>query len=417
MSFDLAVWYPEKRISDEEARELYVRLCDSDTSGVVAHPAVDAFYAELTAKHPEIDTIPEERIDDHEYCPWSCRLERSPSHVITCCVWPKATYVGQLVESLARKHGLAVYDPQSDRVTYPDGSTGGSPTGIGRGARLTLGSFALLFAAIFVYSEQNAPSSAPLLVYVLAGFCMLITVACFSRTLRGPAVRIIGFMVFLAYAAYLAYELLREPAKPYGGRSEPHWLNAMLGLIVFGLPGLYVAVRGKYPKWGKGAKAFNSRTVSPADQESDSYGGITVETEMFEHREVKPHFINPCCFGEDFAAWLKKQIAALEGFGFRFSEIIQEDYGWGFWAWHGKDPFWVALSYVGDGPQEPPAQWVISVSYDPGLNLLKRLFHRPNCQALQQLRDQVRQAVASNAATKIVSLPQYGQRWGVRPAR
>jgi len=294
MSFDLAVWYPEKRISDEEARELYVRLCDSDTSGVVAHPAVDAFYAELTAKHPEIDTIPEERIDDHDYCPWSCRLERSPSHVITCCVWPKATYVGQLVESLARKHGLAVYDPQSDRVTYPDGSTGRSAkTRISRGARLTLGS--------------------------------------------------------------------------------------------------------------------NSRTVSPADQESDSYDGITVETEMFEHREVKPHFLNPCCFGEDFAAWLKKQIAALEGSGFRFSEIIQEDYGWGFRASHGKDPFWVALSYLGDGPQEPPAQWVISVSYDPGLNLLKRLLHKPKHQALQQLRDQVRQAVASNAAIKIVSLPQYGQ--------
>jgi hypothetical protein len=38
---------------------------------------------------------------------------------------------------------------------------------------------------------------------------------------------------------------------------------------------------------------------------------ITVETEMFEHRDVKPHFINnPCCFGEDFAAWLKEHIAA-----------------------------------------------------------------------------------------------------------
>jgi hypothetical protein len=136
--------------------------------------------------------------------------------------------------------------------------------------------------------------------------------------------------------------------------------------------------------------------------------GITVETEMFEHREVKPHFINASCFGEDFASWLKEQIAALEGAGFRFSEIIQEDYGWGFWAWHGREPFWVALSYVGDGPQEAPAQWVISVNYDPGLNLLKRLVHRPDRRALQQLRDHVRQAVASNAAIKIVPPPRYG---------
>ena len=136
---------------------------------------------------------------------------------------------------------------------------------------------------------------------------------------------------------------------------------------------------------------------------------ITVETDLFEHRDVKPHFINPCCFGEDFAMWLKGQSTALESSGFSFSEIIQEDYGWGFWVWHGKDAFWVALSYVGDGPQEAPAQWVISVNYDPGLNLLKRVFHKPDREALRQLRDHIRQAVASNPGIKIVPPPQYGQ--------
>ncbi|CAN5890410.1 hypothetical protein BH24GEM1_BH24GEM1_13120 [soil metagenome] len=25
---------------------------------------------------------------------------------------------------------------------------------------------------------------------------------------------------------------------------------------------------------------------------------MNVETDLFEHREVKPHFINPCCFGD-----------------------------------------------------------------------------------------------------------------------
>ena len=134
---------------------------------------------------------------------------------------------------------------------------------------------------------------------------------------------------------------------------------------------------------------------------------ITVETEMFDHREVKPHFINPCCFGEDFAAWLKKEISTLADSGFNVLEIIQEDYGWGFWAWHGKDPFWVAISYVGDGPQEPPAQWVISIDYDPGLNLIKRVFHKPDREVLQNLRDHVRQAVTSNTAIRIVPAPRY----------
>ena len=134
---------------------------------------------------------------------------------------------------------------------------------------------------------------------------------------------------------------------------------------------------------------------------------IMVETDLFEHREVKPHFINPCCFGEDFAAWLKKEIGALERSGFHFSKIIQEDYGWGFWVRRGADPFWVALSYVGDGPQEARAQWVISVNYDPGLNLLKRLFHRVDAKALEQVRDQVRQVLTSNAAIRLMPPPQY----------
>ena len=66
---------------------------------------------------------------------------------------------------------------------------------------------------------------------------------------------------------------------------------------------------------------------------------ITVRTELFNYREVKPHFINQCCFGEDFALWLKDKVAPLEHSGFKLSEILQEDYGWGFWARHGNDFF------------------------------------------------------------------------------
>jgi hypothetical protein len=120
VSFDLGVWFPHRRISAQEAGVLYASLCDGNTSGVQPHPAVEAFYAELTAKHPEIDSIPEDRIDDHDYCPWSCALDKSDAHVIMPCVWSKADHVGQYVHALGAKHGLAVYDPQSERITYPD---------------------------------------------------------------------------------------------------------------------------------------------------------------------------------------------------------------------------------------------------------------------------------------------------------
>jgi hypothetical protein len=79
------------------------------------------------------------------------------------------------------------------------------------------------------------------------------------------------------------------------------------------------------------------------------HDNITIETDLFEHREVKPHFINPCCFGEDFAAWLRGSLLPLTAEGFHFER---------FWASHERDRFWIALSYVGDGPQEDPAHWL-----------------------------------------------------------
>ena len=129
---------------------------------------------------------------------------------------------------------------------------------------------------------------------------------------------------------------------------------------------------------------------------------MSVETDLFEHREVQPHFINPCCFGEDFAVWLRGELADLAPAGFELSEPIQEDYGWGFWATRGSDPFWIALSFCGEGPTESPAEWVVSVGYDPGLNLLKRLFHKPDAEALSRLRARVWRVLSSTPGIRVL---------------
>ncbi len=36
-----------------------------------------------------------------------------------------------------------------------------------------------------------------------------------------------------------------------------------------------------------------------------------LQTGCFSSTEVQEHFINPCCFGEDFAAWLMPKPQAL----------------------------------------------------------------------------------------------------------
>lgn len=135
---------------------------------------------------------------------------------------------------------------------------------------------------------------------------------------------------------------------------------------------------------------------------------ITIETDLFEHREVKPHFINPCCFGEDFAHWLREKLSFLVRDGFHFSNSIQEDYGWGFWVFHQKMRFWVALSYVGDGPQEEPAQWMISVNSGVGLNLIRRLFHKSNQEMFVVLRDSIWQALKSSAEISVIENVESG---------
>jgi hypothetical protein len=128
---------------------------------------------------------------------------------------------------------------------------------------------------------------------------------------------------------------------------------------------------------------------------------IVVETDAFEHGEVKPHFINPCCFGEDFAAWLKLELSKRLASGCEVSDIIQEDYGWGFWI-RSDHPYWIALSYIGDGPQEEPAQWAISCTCDFGLNVVKRLFAKPDTTELAEIRGKIRNILELNRALTIV---------------
>jgi len=121
MSCDFGVWYPDKQLTHDEAGVRYARLCDSQVEGeVVDHPSVGAFYAELTSRHPEIDDVPDDRVDDTLYCPWSVAMDRSGGHVLMACVWSRAEYVRGLVHEVARKHGLAVFDPQQGRIFYPD---------------------------------------------------------------------------------------------------------------------------------------------------------------------------------------------------------------------------------------------------------------------------------------------------------
>jgi hypothetical protein len=119
MSCDFAVWHTQSRLTHTEAVRVHHALCNGDASGVSPSSAIAAFYAEITSLHPEINDVPDDRIDDLNFSPWSVAFDRSAGHLIMCCVWPKAEYVRNLVQTLARKHSLAFFDPQAGTIVYP----------------------------------------------------------------------------------------------------------------------------------------------------------------------------------------------------------------------------------------------------------------------------------------------------------
>ena len=134
-----------------------------------------------------------------------------------------------------------------------------------------------------------------------------------------------------------------------------------------------------------------------------------VQTQRFNYTEVKPHFINPRCFGEDFAAWLAAALAPLVAEGYEISEPSQEDYGWGFWVTRGKTTIWIAIGPLlePEDPREarPPSgtgQWLVIIAEEFGLNPLRHLFQRPNPTLVQTVGRAVKESLQREPDITIV---------------
>jgi hypothetical protein len=120
MSFDLGVWKSEAPLTHEQAAGIYVNLCENWPYLEGESRSVGTFYDELTRRWPELDTVPEEQIDNMQYCPWSSALSRSGMAVVMSCVWSISDEVAAFVKELANKHGLVLFDPQSGSVVLPE---------------------------------------------------------------------------------------------------------------------------------------------------------------------------------------------------------------------------------------------------------------------------------------------------------
>lgn len=91
---------------------------------------------------------------------------------------------------------------------------------------------------------------------------------------------------------------------------------------------------------------------------------VVFRSTAFNTTEVKPHFINDCCFGEDLARWLMEGLRA-RGVA-TDPEPGQEDFGWFFTFAIGGTSYDCILGYrPGDG--EEPGDWLGTIERRAGL--------------------------------------------------
>ena len=87
---------------------------------------------------------------------------------------------------------------------------------------------------------------------------------------------------------------------------------------------------------------------------------ILFDSHRFNLSEVKEHFINPSCFGEDLAEWLRSKL--LEQ-GIPTIKPDQEDWGWYIESTLGGNAYFIGIGGNGDELSADPNQgeWRISI--------------------------------------------------------
>ena len=117
---------------------------------------------------------------------------------------------------------------------------------------------------------------------------------------------------------------------------------------------------------------------------------LWVTTDLFEASTPGPDFINPRCFGEDFAEWLASRLTQR---GVDASEPIQEDFGWVILLKSAQRTFTLSLGITDESIGLVPAVWRIGVAYEKPLNPIKSWFKRAPVETLQLLFQEVQSIV------------------------
>jgi hypothetical protein len=116
VSYSLWVFKGPIPPSEHEFVELLARFNEGEETVFDASPDVAAFHEALLRRHPPLEDLPDDKVDRSV---WSMTPDASDRLVSLDCVWPQAERMAKEVHDLARKHGLAIMDPQSGAIVRP----------------------------------------------------------------------------------------------------------------------------------------------------------------------------------------------------------------------------------------------------------------------------------------------------------
>ena len=120
--------------------------------------------------------------------------------------------------------------------------------------------------------------------------------------------------------------------------------------------------------------------------------GFTLHTDLFESITPRADFINPRCFGEDFAAWLRERLVEK---GIHPEEPIQEDFGWVLLVPFEGHTFTIAIGVMDESIGASPAEWRVGVAFEKGLNGFRSWFRKPPAHELSRLAGVLEQVLAA----------------------
>jgi hypothetical protein len=120
-------------------------------------------------------------------------------------------------------------------------SAGGSPRGF---YFWSLAPFLVLYLVVMPFLVQPPTVGGVVVLWTIVLLVVLMLLGLFSPLRFWWAWRGVGFIVFLGYVAYLV-AMLFEGKFAAARRGEPVVQKAVVGLFIFGVPGLWFALTGR----------------------------------------------------------------------------------------------------------------------------------------------------------------------------